>query len=89
MFGHVVEWADGWMPIGGAGLSTSLPQLRQAAEAAGRDPDSIDVMVFGAVPDAGKLDHYRELGVLRTVFGLPSAPAGVVLPLLDKWAALL
>jgi len=49
LFDHVIEWADGWMPIGGRGLSTSLPQLRRAAEDAGRDPDSIGVMVFGAL----------------------------------------
>jgi probable F420-dependent oxidoreductase len=88
-FGHVVEWADGWMPIGGAGLGTTLPQLRRAAEVAGRDPDSIGVMIFSAIPDAGKLDHYRQQGVFRTVFGLPSAPADTVVPLLDKWSQLL
>jgi probable F420-dependent oxidoreductase len=89
LFGHVVEWADGWMPIGGAGLGSTLPQLRRAAEEAGRDPDSIGIMIFGAAPDAGKLDYYRQLGVTRTVFGLPSAPADTVLPLLDKWSQLL
>jgi probable F420-dependent oxidoreductase len=89
LFREVVEWADGWMPIGGAGLKAAQPELRQVAEDAGRDPDSIEFMVFSAVPDAGKLDYYRQIGVARTVFGLPSAPADVVLPMLDNWSKLL
>ena len=89
LFRHIAEYADGWMPIGGGGLRESLPALHQAAEEAGRDPASIDLLVFFSVPDKGKLDYYRELGVGRTVFGLPSAPADVVLPLLDKYADLL
>jgi probable F420-dependent oxidoreductase len=89
VFRHVIEWADGWMPIGGGGLTTTIPQLRQAAEDAGRDPDTIAIIVFAAQPDAGKFDHYRELGVARTVLGLPPGPADVVLPLLDGWAKLL
>jgi probable F420-dependent oxidoreductase len=89
VFRHVIEWADGWMPIGGGGLTTTLPQLRQAAEDAGRDPETIAIIVFAAQPDAGKLDHYREIGVSRTVLGLPPGTADVVLPLLDTWAKLL
>jgi probable F420-dependent oxidoreductase len=89
VFRHVIEWADGWMPIGGGGLTAALPQLRHAAEDAGRDPDSIRIMVFGAQPEPGRLDHYRQLGVTRTILMLPPAAADVVLPLLDDWTKLL
>jgi hypothetical protein len=47
------------------------------------------VIIFFAEADPGKLDYYRELGAAATVVGLPSAPADVVLPILDKYAALL
>jgi probable F420-dependent oxidoreductase len=89
LFRHLVEWADGWMPIGGTGLSRTWPELRRVANEHGRDPDSIEINVFGARPDAGNLEHYRNIGVVRTCLALPSAPPDVVLPLLDKWANLL
>lgn len=88
LFAHAVEYADGWMPIGGAGLSTALPELHAALEEAGRDPAHFEVVPFAAVPDHGKLDHYRDVGVTETVFDLPSAPRDEVLPVLDRFAAL-
>jgi probable F420-dependent oxidoreductase len=86
MFAHLVEYADGWVPIGGAGLSSTLPEIRAALADAGRDPDGFEVVPFAAVPDHGKLDHYESLGVTETVFDLPSAPRDEVLPILDRFA---
>ena len=88
LFRHLVEWADGWMPIGGTGLSQTWPELRRVAEEYGRDPESIEINVFGARPDARNLEHYRNIGVGRTCLALPSASEDVVLPLLDEWAKL-
>ena len=53
-----------------------------------RDPDGFEVVPFAAVPDHGKLDHYEGLGVTETVFDLPSAPRDEVLPILDRFAAM-
>ena len=89
LFNHIAEYADGWIPIGGRGLSETLPELRKRFEEAGRDPSTIEVVPVAIVPDHGKLDHYQELGVTECVFGLPSAPKDNVLPVLDKYAALL
>jgi hypothetical protein len=77
------------MPIGGAGLGSTLPVLHRAAEDAGRDPSTIEIMVFAAAANPGSLGHYRDLGVERAVLGLPSASEAVVLPLLDEWTKLL
>ncbi|MGH9112768.1 MAG: TIGR03619 family F420-dependent LLM class oxidoreductase [Acidimicrobiales bacterium] len=88
LFAHAVEYAAGWMPIGGAGLSRALPELRAALEAAGRDPERFEVVPFASIPDHGKLDHYAGLGVTETVFDLPSAPRDDVLPILDRFADL-
>ena len=49
----------------------------------------IQVMVTAARPDPGPLGHFAELGVTAAVLPLPSAPADVVVPLLDRYAALL
>jgi probable F420-dependent oxidoreductase len=88
LFAHAAEYADGWMPIGGAGLTAALPALRDALEQAGRDPDHFEVVPYASVPDHGKLDHYRDIGVTETVFDLPSAPRDKVLPVLDRYAEL-
>jgi len=89
LFAHVAEYADGWMPIGGAGLKTALPELRQAMRDRGRDPDSLHVVPMGVLPEPGKLDYYAGLGVTEAVLRLPSAPRDTVLPKLDEYAKLL
>ena len=88
LFAHAVEYADGWMPIGGAGLTEALPILRGALADAGRDPDHFEVVPFATIPEPGKLDHYQDLGATEVVFDLPSAPRDEVLPVLDRFAAL-
>jgi probable F420-dependent oxidoreductase len=86
LFAHVVEYADGWIPIGGAGLTKALPELRRTAEDAGRDPDELAVVPFGTIPEAGKLDHYASLGIREVVVRAPSAGADDVLRVLDEYA---
>jgi probable F420-dependent oxidoreductase len=89
LFNHIAEYAQGWIPIGGRGLSETVPELRTRVEEAGRDPSELEIVPVAVVPDHGKLDHYQEVGVTECVFGLPSSGRDDVLPLLDKYAALL
>ncbi len=89
LFAHVAEYADGWMPIGGAGMRDALGRLRDAFEARGRDPDSAEIVPFGTLPDRGKLDYYESLGVTEVVLRLPSAGPDEVLPVLDDYAGYL
>jgi probable F420-dependent oxidoreductase len=89
LFAHIAEYGDGWIPIGGSGLTDALPRLREVVAAAGRDPASLEVVPFGSVPDPGKLDHFEAIGVTECVFRVPSAPRDVVLPLLDDHAAVI
>lgn len=86
LFAHLAEWADGWMPIGGAGLKQALPKLRRLFAERGRDPASLQVVPIGVLPDPAKLDHYASLGVGECVLRLPSAPRDRVLPVLDDYA---
>ena len=88
LFAHLAEYADGWIPIGGAGLTEAIPRYREAVAAAGRDPDAMDVIPFGSLPGPGKLDHFERIGVTECVLRLPSAPRDVVLPILDEHAEL-
>lgn len=86
LFAHLAEWADGWMPIGGAGLREALPALRRAVAERGRDPAALHVVPMGVLPDPAKLDYYASLGVTEAVLRLPSAPRDAVLPVLDDYA---
>lgn len=86
LFAHLAEWADGWMPIGGAGLRQALPELRRLLAERGRDPDALHVVPMGVLPDPAKLEYYASLGVTEAVLRLPSAPRDQVLPVLDAYA---
>lgn len=89
LFAHIAEYADGWLPIGGGGLTASLPKLRAAWEAAGRDPKDLQVVPYAVLPSPGKLAHYAELGIEEVVLQLPPADEPEVLRALDAYAAYL
>ncbi|MFC8654551.1 LLM class F420-dependent oxidoreductase [Streptomyces parvus] len=89
LFAHIAEYADGWLPIGGGGLTESLPKLRAAWEEAGRDPKSLQVVPYAVLPSPGKLAHYAELGIEEVVLQLPPADEPEVLRTLDAYAAYL
>ncbi|MEN8649209.1 LLM class F420-dependent oxidoreductase [Streptomyces sp. 21So2-11] len=86
LFAHIAEYADGWLPIGGRGLTESVPVLRTAWEAAGRDPEGLRIVPYAVLPSAGKLAHYAELGVNEVVLQLPPAGETEVLRTLDAYA---
>jgi len=86
---RVVRYCDGWMPIpvrAGA-LLEEIKDLRARAAAAGRDPASIAINLYGMPADADTLRSFAGADVQRSIFSLPSAPRDKVLPLLDRYAA--
>lgn len=85
MFAHIAEYADGWLPIGGAGVKSAIPQLREAWAEAGRAGEP-EVVPFGTLPSAEKLEFYRELGCSEVVLRVPAAPRDEVLHALDGFA---
>ncbi|GGZ01004.1 LLM class F420-dependent oxidoreductase [Streptomyces nitrosporeus] len=89
LFAQIARDADGWLPIGGGGLTEALPKLRTVWEEAGRDPEHLQVVPYGVVPGPGKLAHFAGLGVEEVVLQLPSAGEREVLRALDAYAAYL
>jgi probable F420-dependent oxidoreductase len=85
LFSHIAQYADGWMPVGGARLSKNLAQLRQLFESAERDPGAIEVVTITWTPSAGKLAHFRDVGVTEAVMNLPSSGRDNVLSVLDEY----
>ncbi len=88
---RAIAWGDGWMPIGGRDMDPLevLPRLRQMVAEAGRDQAAVPYTVFGVAMDGDVLKRYRDAGVDRAVFLLPSEARDKILPLLDEGARLL
>ena len=65
-----------------------VPKFRDMLKEAGRDPATFPISLFYGTEDAAVLARYRDLGIVRCIVSLPSAKADVILPILDRWAAL-
>ena len=88
LLAHVAEYADGWIPIGGAGVKAALDDLQRECEKRDRDPATLRIVPFGTIPDPGKLDYYRSIGIDEVVLRIPGGDANRVLPYLDEYAQL-
>ncbi|HJU20339.1 MAG TPA: LLM class F420-dependent oxidoreductase [Stellaceae bacterium] len=90
---RAIRYGDGWVPNAArphyADVTEFLPQFREMAQEAGRDPATVPVSIFGAVENADRLRRYRDQGIARVIVSLPSAKADQILPVLDRWAALI
>ncbi len=66
---RVVDHADGWLPnrITPSALEESRRQLDTMAAAAGRDPKSITITVYGQEPDRAGLRSLLDAGAERVV----------------------
>jgi alkanesulfonate monooxygenase SsuD/methylene tetrahydromethanopterin reductase-like flavin-dependent oxidoreductase (luciferase family) len=89
---RAIAYGDGWLPHArrpayGEVLGR-LPEFHQMVTASGRAPETIPVTVFGVAEDLDLVERYRDAGVARLIFNLPSARADEVLPVLDRCAAL-
>ena len=70
-------------------MTDYLPQFRQMAAEAGRDPASVPITVWGVGEDYDRLRRYADQDVSRLVVSLPPDAADKTLPVLDRWAALI
>ncbi len=84
----IAEFCDGWMPIGGRHALDKWTEVRAACERIGRDPDTVELGVFGARPDVAMLTDLASKGVRRAVLGLPQNSRDEVLAALDEMAPL-
>ncbi len=84
LFAAISELFDGWMPIGGAGLSRAIPALKDAFAEAGRDPTRLAVVPFGTMASPQKLEHFATIGVTEVVLRVPAGAGADMLRTLDE-----
>jgi probable F420-dependent oxidoreductase len=82
---RVVDYAQGWMPLRGEVL-TRLGELRELAQAAGREP--IPVTVYPS-PDPREIEKMDRLGVDRCIFWIPSDGRDAALRKVEETTALI
>jgi probable F420-dependent oxidoreductase len=90
---RAVRYGDGWMPQVTSSSPTLLteliPRFRQMAAEAGHDPARFDISIGGQAEDVELIKRYQALDVNRVSVSLPSEKAETVLPVLDRWAAII
>jgi len=90
---RALAYGDGWIPHASRpqydDVTEFLPRFRRMAAEAGRDASAVPVTVWGVPEDPDRLQRHRDLGIARVVISLNSAPADEILPVLDRWAALI
>lgn len=75
---RVGEWADGWIPLRltPSDVVAAKEKIVGYAKAAGRNPDRIEISVFGQEPTADLLKEYAQSGVTRYVIFVQSYEPG-------------
>ncbi len=85
---HLVDWADGWMPVSArSSLSSRLALVRDAAIAKGRDPSKLLFVLMGATADPSGLANLGAEGVQHTILTVWDQEPDAVLRRLDEFAA--
>ena len=76
VFRRVVDYGDGWMPnrVTPEQIKQGSETIVELADAAGRDPSSISVSVFGQPADRGLIEQLLEAGANRVMVRLETAP---------------
>jgi probable F420-dependent oxidoreductase len=89
VFKRVVAWGDGWMPIRltPEELKRGRATLNELATAAGRDPSTIDVTVFGQASERDTLQRFAEAGASRVIVRLSTTSSEAALTELEQMAA--
>ena len=97
---RVVEYCDGWLPIGPLNMAKGMARLRHIADAAGRDMATLQTTVFQmsvlvtgeshfTAPDKAALEAYAEAGVNRVLLQIPTAGRDACRKTLDSYMPLI
>ncbi len=88
VFKRVVEWGDGWMPnrVTPDDISAGRQKINELASEAGRDPESINISVFGQPSDRELVSGLFEAGADRVMIRVETADQDATFAQLDQIA---
>ena len=88
VYKRVVEWGDGWMPnrVTPDDISAGRQKLNELASEAGRDPESINISVFGQPADCNLVSALFEAGADRVMIRVETAEQDATFAQLDQIA---
>ena len=88
VFQRVVRWADGWLPLRMTPeqVTAARATMSELAEAAGRDPKSINITVSGVPTDKDAIKQYEDAGADRAMVRLTQSGQDAVLAELEDMA---
>ena len=86
---RAIRYGDGWIPTARGDVAEVLPKFREMAREAGRDPASIEITSFGLGEDLDRVKRLADARVARIVASFPAEKADAVLPIVDRWNAIM
>ncbi len=86
---HLAEFGHTWMPIEGRyPIADKWAEVKQKCAELGRDPETVNLGVFGAKPDAAHLATLKGAGAEFVALSLPPLDRDAALATLDKYQPL-
>ncbi|WP_108664747.1 LLM class F420-dependent oxidoreductase [Euzebya rosea] len=84
---RVMDYGDGWIPIGGRGavLKSRVEELQARAADAGRGP--MDITIYQPGPTEQLLEEYADAGATRVLCALPHEDPDAMSARIDRYAA--
>jgi probable F420-dependent oxidoreductase len=88
VFQRIVGWGDGWMPTRATpeDIKKGRATLDELAAAAGRDPHSIEITVFGEDSDPKVVQRFEEAGAGRVIVRPQTTEGDAALTELERMA---
>jgi probable F420-dependent oxidoreductase len=88
VFQRVVAWGDGWMPTRATpeDIKQARATLDELASAAGRNPASIEITVYGEACDPEALKRFEEAGADRVIVRPQTTEGEAALTELERMA---
>jgi probable F420-dependent oxidoreductase len=90
---RAIRYGNGWIPradrLEADGVGVLISRFRDMAREAGRDPASLPITIFRVPDDVEQLRFCQSIDVDRVTFSLPAEKADKIMPILDRWEAVM
>jgi probable F420-dependent oxidoreductase len=83
---HMVEYCDGWIPLGRHELGPKVDEVRMALTEASRDPEAFQFINYGTRTDPSVVESLLEMDFDEAVFSVESDAPEQVIERLDEIA---